>query len=328
MPEVAARSKTTDGVSPVRDVMQTPDLCRAVSRTAALALVAVTVTLSASAQTNTMACAESITTAEQLYLEQLYDDVEAQVLECVYAEGAPKGDVQAAYRLLALTQIKQGEIEAARATVVKLLGVDFAYEPEPLADLPIYVALVGVVKDQLRVEAVPAGQPEGARPGLPAPAEGPAASRIDINTATEAELQGARGIGPAIARRIVEFRERNGPFRTVDDLDDVRGIGPATLERMRPYLTVRGATIRMSAGGGVAAASPTETPAARPVLVNLNTATAQELESLDGIGPALAQRIIAYRTANGPFRTLEALMEVRGIGPGKLEAVRGAATVD
>ena len=51
--------------------------------------------------------------------------------------------------------------------------------------------------------------------------------------------------------------------------------------------------------------------------VAINRATAKEFESLDGIGPVLATRIIAYRNANGPFVTLEALLEVSGIGPAK-----------
>jgi competence protein ComEA len=50
-------------------------------------------------------------------------------------------------------------------------------------------------------------------------------------------------------------------------------------------------------------------------LVNLNTATAAELDTLPGIGPVLAERIIAYRTAHGPFASVEALDDVPGIGP-------------
>lgn len=63
-------------------------------------------------------------------------------------------------------------------------------------------------------------------------------------------------------------------------------------------------------------------------LVNLNVATAAELELLPGIGPALAQAIIRYRTDNGPFETIEELMDVSGIGPAKFEQVRALVTVE
>lgn len=54
-------------------------------------------------------------------------------------------------------------------------------------------------------------------------------------------------------------------------------------------------------------------------LVFINTATAEELQTLPGIGPALAERILAYRAENGPFATLEDLNAVSGIGPATLE---------
>ena len=62
--------------------------------------------------------------------------------------------------------------------------------------------------------------------------------QIDINTATAAQLEELPGVGPAIAQRIVEHRELNGPFTSVDDLQEVSGIGPATLEKMRDRATV------------------------------------------------------------------------------------------
>ena len=56
--------------------------------------------------------------------------------------------------------------------------------------------------------------------------------------------------------------------------------------------------------------------------LDLNTATAQDLDALPGIGPALAQRIVDYRAAHGPFRTVEDLLQVSGIGPKKLNNIK------
>lgn len=56
--------------------------------------------------------------------------------------------------------------------------------------------------------------------------------------------------------------------------------------------------------------------------VNLNTASIEQLDTLPGIGPSTAQKIVADRTANGPFRTVDDLMRVPGIGPAKFEALK------
>lgn len=61
---------------------------------------------------------------------------------------------------------------------------------------------------------------------------------VNINTASESELETVTGIGPATARKIVAHRERNGPFGSVDELEEVPGIGPAKLEGMRDEVTV------------------------------------------------------------------------------------------
>ena len=60
--------------------------------------------------------------------------------------------------------------------------------------------------------------------------------------------------------------------------------------------------------------------------IDLNTATAEQLDDLPGVGPSTAAAIIAYRDAHGPFATAEDLGEVRGIGPAKLDALRGLVT--
>ena len=64
------------------------------------------------------------------------------------------------------------------------------------------------------------------------------APQIDINTASIAELDELPGIGPVLAQRIVDFREANGPYRSVDDLEAVDGISATTVEELRSLITV------------------------------------------------------------------------------------------
>lgn len=63
--------------------------------------------------------------------------------------------------------------------------------------------------------------------------------QVDVNRATWVEWSQLEGIGPALAHRIVEDRERNGPFHSVDDVQRVPGIGPKRIEQLRPWLVRR-----------------------------------------------------------------------------------------
>jgi competence protein ComEA len=64
-------------------------------------------------------------------------------------------------------------------------------------------------------------------------------SPIDLNKASENQLMEIPGIGPALAKRIVEFRDENGDFQRVEDLLKIRGIGEKSFQKIRPHVTVK-----------------------------------------------------------------------------------------
>jgi competence protein ComEA len=95
----------------------------------------------------------------------------------------------------------------------------------------VYVPTIGEV-DPATVAA--GGDPTtGAPPGSSSPP-----SPLDLNAATSAQLELLPGVGPATATAIVDDRQRNGPFASIDDLDRVPGIGAAKLEALRLLVTV------------------------------------------------------------------------------------------
>jgi len=158
--------------------------------------------------------------------------------------------------------------------------------------------------------------------------------RLDPNRASAAELDRLPGVGPATAEALVRSRDAEGPYLVPEDLLRVRGIGPALLGRFRPHLdlddppvaargrrTGRGST--QGGGGGSRRAEVTPAP---PAPVDLNHADTLVLRSLPGIGPALARRIVEARS-EAPFRIVDDLLRVRGIGPATLARLRPLVTV-
>ncbi len=126
--------------------------------------------------------------------------------------------------------------------------------------------------------------------------------KLNPNNAPPEQLARLPRIGPALAERIVASRAADGPFRSIEDLRRVSGIGPSLLEQIAPHVDLpRGG--RLPAAGGLA------------TRLDLNRATGEELQTLPGIGPSIAQRILDYRREKGPFRRAEDLEQVPGIGP-------------
>jgi competence protein ComEA len=157
--------------------------------------------------------------------------------------------------------------------------------------------------------------------------------RIDPSTASADELDRLPKVGPALAARIVEWRQAHGAFRTLADLDAVPGVGPALLRDAAPYLTLAPApeaaptrnSFQTAAPVADSDRSPHNRAAAPPPpggRVDINTASAEELAALPGIGPALARRVVEWRAAHGPFRDADALEQVPGIGPATVRRVR------
>jgi competence protein ComEA len=134
-----------------------------------------------------------------------------------------------------------------------------------------------------------------------------APDRNDPNTAALDDLLLLPGVGPATANAIIASRDSLGGFVYLDDLAKVPGIGRETLARLAPFITL--------------GCRP-------PAKVDINRATASQLAELPGIGPGMAAAMVAYRQENGPFRDIEDIMKVKGIGRRTFEDLRNLITVD
>jgi competence protein ComEA len=97
--------------------------------------------------------------------------------------------------------------------------------------------LAGKLADGQKVMVPRKAQPE-AQPAAGQVTAQPASTLVNLNTATPEQLDALPGVGPTMAAKIIEYRQKNGPFTTVDELDDVSGIGPSKLEALRDLVTI------------------------------------------------------------------------------------------
>ena len=204
--------------------------------------------------------------------------------------------------------------------------------------------------------------------------------KININKATLKELMEIPGIGEARANAIIEYRTKNGSFKSVEDIKKVNGFGDNLFDSIKDYISiddagviytnenddtldlyieikgevmnpgiyhftessVRVIDVVIKAGGYTSQADTGSTIELQYVknnstivissksdgtsyiledgkveeskVININTATKEELMSLNGIGESLANEIITYRKKNGIFSSIEEIMNVPGIG--------------
>lgn len=132
--------------------------------------------------------------------------------------------------------------------------------------------------------------------------------KLDINRATAEELQALPRIGPSTARKIVEYRERYGPFRRKEDIMKVPGIGVRTYARFRELITV-----------GV----PEEEAAAEGERKgpDISTVTLRQLIDLK-VPPMVAVKIIKHRDEKGPIRSFDDLRQVEGLTEEDLRQIK------
>jgi len=179
----------------------------------------------------------------------------------------------------------------------------------PEATIAAAVAAAGGDASELGADPVPEGFQvvvEGGEARLAAPSDPLlVALPVDINQCNSLALEAIPGVGVATASAIIADRDSNGPFYAIEDLIRVRGIGASALAEITPFVSV----------GEIG-------PRPAPRKLDLNTATADQLERLPGIGPVTAARIVEDRNRRGPFSDVEALERVKGVGPKTVEKIR------
>ena len=127
--------------------------------------------------------------------------------------------------------------------------VSFTKNEQKILLFLAFLFLVGTAIKAYKAYVAPPEQPHfeyaesdsvfAARSTTPAPPASLTQRRVNINTAAAAELDALPGVGPAMARQIVEYRTAHGPFKTLDDLRNIKGLGPKKVEKLQPMVTLK-----------------------------------------------------------------------------------------
>jgi competence protein ComEA len=141
---------------------------------------------------------------------------------------------------------------------------------------------------------------------------------VDINNATQKELEDVKGVGPATAKKIIAGR----PYKSVDELSKA-GISTKAIDSMKPFVkvgSVQTAPVATAAAKATAAVKEKKAEASKGVaagIVDINNASQKELEAIKGVGPATAKKIIAGR----PYKSVDELSKA-GISAKAVDAMK------
>jgi competence protein ComEA len=196
-----------------------------------------------------------------------------------------------------LDTLSRGEIAGLIVVMVAVLGGAGLWYARSLPK-PVTIAASG---------------PGAAQPASASPSPAPA---LIVDVAGEVRQPG-----------VYEFTEGD---RVIDAIERAGGPLPKadlSLLNLAAPLTDGTQILVPKAGAPGAVPLPGAAPGSTGGLLNVNTASATELEALSGIGEVLAATIVEYRTQNGPFASVEDLMDVSGIGPATLDEIRDQITV-
>ena len=154
---------------------------------------------------------------------------------------------------------------------------------------------------------------------------------IVVHVAGEVNTPGVYSL--AAGSRMVDALDAAGGPTNRADLEVINLATPIT-DATQIYVPARNQTARPTfrrpqpgVNGGVNSGAIGQADNQQGGVININRASAAELEQLPGVGPATAQAIIDYRTSNGPFATPEDLLDVKGIGPAKFASMRNKVSV-
>ena len=187
---------------------------------------------------------------------------------------------------------------------------------------------------------------------------------IDINTATKNELMQLEGIGEVMAQRIIDYRDNESYFYNINEIKNVKGIGDSIFEKIKDRIyvniekssekpkevmsltnnssistsntsssksfTTNSQTTKITTTKQTTSDSKSTKATTSAVIfpIEINSASLEEFEALDGIGEELATRILQYRYDNYGFYTIEEIMNVRGIGPSTFEKIKNQIYVN